>query len=275
MVWAPVMLRGGRASTWVLLESAPSPRTVSGHRSLSVLQGRACPDPPSGCGGAQVCALCSLKHTGLPAGSAALSPRVLLPPRLALPLSLRLPSHFTGHLRANPTSPQVPSQLPPSTRGGHPQEPAHTLLPRARTPGLPHSSQPPALGKPLTPGLQPRLPSLCLPLVRPPSWLLCFSLSTPLCMGSPSPGPRPAHLVTQACASPPFPQLALRFSPQGAEMPAHPGPGGQWKAGSGGPLQSPPLFPPGSFDLFSNLNGTIKDDFSEFDNLRTSKKAGT
>ncbi|XP_072452951.1 epsin-2 isoform X2 [Notamacropus eugenii] len=28
----------------------------------------------------------------------------------------------------------------------------------------------------------------------------------------------------------------------------------------------------GSFDLFSNLNGTLKDDFSEFDNLRTSKK---
>ncbi|XP_039348271.1 epsin-2 isoform X2 [Mauremys reevesii] len=27
-----------------------------------------------------------------------------------------------------------------------------------------------------------------------------------------------------------------------------------------------------SFDLFSNLNGTIKDDFSEFDNLRNSKK---
>ncbi|XP_033702452.1 epsin-2 isoform X8 [Tursiops truncatus] len=30
----------------------------------------------------------------------------------------------------------------------------------------------------------------------------------------------------------------------------------------------------GAFDLFSNLNGTIKDDFSEFDNLRASKKAG-
>nr|XP_039332709.1 epsin-2 isoform X1 [Saimiri boliviensis boliviensis]XP_039332710.1 epsin-2 isoform X1 [Saimiri boliviensis boliviensis]XP_039332711.1 epsin-2 isoform X1 [Saimiri boliviensis boliviensis] len=29
----------------------------------------------------------------------------------------------------------------------------------------------------------------------------------------------------------------------------------------------------GSFELFSNLNGTIKDDFSEFDNLRTSKKS--
>ncbi|XP_061455388.1 epsin-2 isoform X2 [Rhineura floridana] len=29
-----------------------------------------------------------------------------------------------------------------------------------------------------------------------------------------------------------------------------------------------------SFDLFSNLNGTIKDDFSDFDSLRTSKKQG-
>ncbi|XP_037019065.2 epsin-2 isoform X3 [Artibeus jamaicensis] len=28
----------------------------------------------------------------------------------------------------------------------------------------------------------------------------------------------------------------------------------------------------GTFDLFSNLNGTVKDDFSEFDKLRTSKK---
>ncbi|XP_039223874.1 epsin-2 isoform X1 [Crotalus tigris] len=30
-----------------------------------------------------------------------------------------------------------------------------------------------------------------------------------------------------------------------------------------------------SFDLFSNLNGTIKDDFSEFDTLRTSNKQGS
>ncbi|XP_061455389.1 epsin-2 isoform X3 [Rhineura floridana] len=30
-----------------------------------------------------------------------------------------------------------------------------------------------------------------------------------------------------------------------------------------------------SFDLFSNLNGTIKDDFSDFDSLRTSKKQGS
>lgn len=32
--------------------------------------------------------------------------------------------------------------------------------------------------------------------------------------------------------------------------------------------------PTGSFELFSNFNGTVKDDFSEFDNLRTSKKPG-
>lgn len=32
-----------------------------------------------------------------------------------------------------------------------------------------------------------------------------------------------------------------------------------------------PMSTSGAFDLFSNLNGTIKDDFSEFDNLRTSK----
>ncbi|XP_049730650.1 epsin-2 isoform X2 [Elephas maximus indicus] len=44
---------------------------------------------------------------------------------------------------------------------------------------------------------------------------------------------------------------------------------------TGGHVPVPALMvfqPTGSFDLFSNLNGTIKDDFSEFDNLRTSKK---
>ncbi|KAM5263654.1 epsin-2 isoform 4-T4 [Ctenodactylus gundi] len=33
-----------------------------------------------------------------------------------------------------------------------------------------------------------------------------------------------------------------------------------------------PIPASGSFELFSNFNGTVKDDFSEFDNLRTSKK---
>uniref|UniRef100_A0A287CZA8 Epsin 2 n=1 Tax=Ictidomys tridecemlineatus TaxID=43179 RepID=A0A287CZA8_ICTTR len=36
-----------------------------------------------------------------------------------------------------------------------------------------------------------------------------------------------------------------------------------------------PIPASGSFELFSNFNGTIKDDFSEFDNLRTSKKSGS
>lgn len=75
----------GAAGAWVLLESAPSPRIVSERRSLSVLQGRACPDPLSCCVGTQVCALCSPSHTGLLAGSVALSPRVLLPPRASPP----------------------------------------------------------------------------------------------------------------------------------------------------------------------------------------------
>ncbi|XP_040857618.1 epsin-2 [Ochotona curzoniae] len=34
-----------------------------------------------------------------------------------------------------------------------------------------------------------------------------------------------------------------------------------------------PMSTSGSFELFSNVNGTVKDDFSEFDNLRTAKKA--
>ncbi|XP_012661531.1 epsin-2 isoform X2 [Otolemur garnettii] len=34
-----------------------------------------------------------------------------------------------------------------------------------------------------------------------------------------------------------------------------------------------PVSASGSLELFSNLNGTVKDDFSEFDNLRTSKKS--
>ncbi|XP_045054799.1 epsin-2 isoform X3 [Desmodus rotundus] len=43
---------------------------------------------------------------------------------------------------------------------------------------------------------------------------------------------------------------------------------GTWASASA----AEPSSTPGAFDLFSNLNGTIKDDFSEFDKLRTSKK---
>ncbi|XP_003465272.1 epsin-2 isoform X1 [Cavia porcellus] len=40
----------------------------------------------------------------------------------------------------------------------------------------------------------------------------------------------------------------------------------------GAPSAGKPVSASGSFELFSNFNGTVKDDFSEFDNLRTSKK---
>ncbi|XP_064438322.1 epsin-2 isoform X7 [Mirounga angustirostris] len=45
-----------------------------------------------------------------------------------------------------------------------------------------------------------------------------------------------------------------------------------WGGPAAAASTSDPWPPFGAFDLFSNLNGTIKDDFSEFDNLRTSKK---
>jgi hypothetical protein len=57
--------------------------------------------------------------------------------------------------------------------------------------------------------------------------------------------------------------------PERAPVPDHPL--GEW-------IETPSItnlsVPAGSFELFSNFNGTIKDDFSEFDNLRTSKKTG-
>ncbi|XP_055263397.1 epsin-2 isoform X6 [Moschus berezovskii] len=66
-------------------------------------------------------------------------------------------------------------------------------------------------------------------------------------------------------------------APKGSDpwaAPQQPAPGAgkaadPWAAASA----TKPVSSSGSFDLFSNLNGTIKDDFSEFDNLRTSKKA--
>lgn len=65
-----------------------------------------------------------------------------------------------------PTFLQVPSQLPLLTHGECPLEPAHIPSLRAQTPGQPRSSLPPELGKQLMPGLRPRPPSLCPPLVR-------------------------------------------------------------------------------------------------------------
>ncbi|KAF6298482.1 epsin 2 [Rhinolophus ferrumequinum] len=50
--------------------------------------------------------------------------------------------------------------------------------------------------------------------------------------------------------------------------PPQPAPSDAWAAA----VANKPVSTSGAFELFSNLNGTIKDDFSEFDNLRTSKK---
>ncbi|XP_054427125.1 epsin-2 [Pteronotus mesoamericanus] len=55
--------------------------------------------------------------------------------------------------------------------------------------------------------------------------------------------------------------------------PQQPGPDAERAADAWAPASAAePASAPGAFDLFSNLNGTIKDDFSEFDKLRTSKK---
>ncbi|XP_005399331.1 PREDICTED: epsin-2 isoform X1 [Chinchilla lanigera] len=59
--------------------------------------------------------------------------------------------------------------------------------------------------------------------------------------------------------------------PWGASQPPAPSAGkttDAWGATSVGK----PVSASGSFELFNNFNGTVKDDFSEFDNLRTSKK---
>ncbi|XP_023563989.1 epsin-2 isoform X3 [Octodon degus] len=58
-----------------------------------------------------------------------------------------------------PKKKEVPSQRPLWTHG----EPAHTLFPRALTPGQLHNHLPPVLGKQRMPGVHPRLASLYLP----------------------------------------------------------------------------------------------------------------
>ncbi|XP_058139353.1 epsin-2 isoform X2 [Dasypus novemcinctus] len=68
-------------------------------------------------------------------------------------------------------------------------------------------------------------------------------------------------------------QAALQSSdPWAAPQPA-PGAGKAVSDAWGCAPATKPLSASGSLDLFSNLNGSIKDDFSEFDNLRTSGKA--
>ncbi|XP_049632822.1 epsin-2 isoform X3 [Suncus etruscus] len=70
--------------------------------------------------------------------------------------------------------------------------------------------------------------------------------------------------------------VAKSSDPWAASQPPAPSAGkttDAWAAASASkPVSTSASASSGAFDLFSNLNGTIKDDFSEFDNLRTSKK---
>lgn len=75
----------------------------------------------------------------------------------------------------------------------------------------------------------------------------------------------PTGASTQPVSKSSDPWLALPQPASGAGKTAD-----AWAAASA--AASKPVPASGAFDLFSNLNGTIKDDFSEFDNLRTSKK---
>ncbi|XP_052514649.1 epsin-2 isoform X2 [Budorcas taxicolor] len=92
--------------------------------------------------------------------------------------------------------------------------------------------------------------------------------------GKDSPGAKPATSVDPW--GPPT-GASTHSAPKGSDpwaAPQQPAPStgkaaDPWAAASA----AKPVSSSGSFDLFSNLNGTIKDDFSEFDNLRTSKKA--
>ncbi|KAM4843851.1 epsin-2 isoform 3-T3 [Thomomys bottae] len=91
----------------------------------------------------------------------------------------------------------------------------------------------------------------------------------------PSFGPKPAASVdpwgvptTVSTQSAPKSSDPWAASPQPAPT------AGQATDAWGAASAAKPSSASGSFELFSNFNGTIKDDFSEFDNLRTSKKPG-
>ncbi|XP_060138362.1 epsin-2 isoform X2 [Zootoca vivipara] len=79
-------------------------------------------------------------------------------------------------------------------------------------------------------------------------------------------------LIDALPSSVPAPQKGEQWGPPPAASQADPWAPSTVSSSTSDPWQS---FGSKSFDLFSNLNGAIKDDFSEFDNLRTSKKQGS
>lgn len=84
----------------------------------------------------------------------------------------------------------------------------------------------------------------------------------------PSFGAQPAASVDPWGVAPAASTHSVSRSSDPWAAPQQPAPSDAWAAA----LASKPVPTSGAFELFSNLNGTIKDDFSEFDNLRTSKK---
>lgn len=122
-------------------------------------------------------------------------------PQCLFPSRPSCPELSEGICEPYPAFLQVPSQLPLSTRGELPLQPAHTPSPGAQIPGQPRSSLPP-----VTPGQQPWPASPCPPLVRPHTPRL--PPLSPLC--------RPARF---ACTCPPFAPSSLCHVPSvGAEL---------------------------------------------------------
>lgn len=89
----------------------------------------------------------------------------------------------------------------------------------------------------------------------------------------PSFGAKPASFVDPWGAPPRASTHCVSKSSDSWATPQQPVPDAEKTAGAWAPVSAAePSSVPGAFDRFSNLNGTIKDDFSEFDKLRTSKK---
>ncbi|KAM5306063.1 epsin-2 isoform 2-T3 [Glossophaga mutica] len=89
----------------------------------------------------------------------------------------------------------------------------------------------------------------------------------------PSFGAKPASSVDPWGAPPRASTHCVSKSSDSWATLQQPAPDAEKAAGAWAPVSAAePSSAPGAFDLFSNLNGTIKDDFSEFDKLRTSKK---
>nr|KAF6398791.1 epsin 2 [Molossus molossus] len=88
----------------------------------------------------------------------------------------------------------------------------------------------------------------------------------------PSFGAKPASSADPWGVAPGASTHSVSTSADSWAAPQQPAPSAEKTAGAWAAASAAQPTPSGALDLFRNLNGTIKDDFSEFDNLRTSKK---